>query len=493
MPVGGTVTWTYVVTNSGQLPISPATVADSDPALTVVCDASLADAGGDGVIDIFLPGESVTCTATGVASAGNYSNTATVSGPTSLPAASCVCDPTDPTTWPTDAASYTPNVDPATGAPITVEDTDDSHYNGAAPAIDIEKDTNGVQSDTAPGEELVAGSTVTWTYVVTNTGTTALANATVSDDQGVVVTCDVDGDGDPANDATNVIPFMLPGDSVTCEGTGTAVVGGYTNNASVSGLPQVPDFGTCGCDPTDPATWPTDPASYGDLLNPDGTPAAPVADEDPSNYTGITDPGAAIDIEKSTNGVDSDTAPGESITVGTAVTWTYVVTNTGSTALVDATVTDDQGVTVSCDVDADGDPANDATNVIPFMLPGDSVTCEGTGTAVAGAYTNNASVGGDPVTPDFGTCGCDPADPATWPTDAALYQAALGEDGLPLAPVTDEDPSNYTGTATASASERPPALAFTGSNIGWITLVAMLLLAAGAAMSLTTGRRRKSL
>jgi uncharacterized repeat protein (TIGR01451 family) len=450
VPVGDTVTWTYVVTNTGELPIMPATVADSDPALTVVCEASLADAGGDEIIDIFLPGESVTCTATGAATAGNYENTATVSGPTALPTESCVCDPTDPATWPTDAASFAPNLDPVTGEPITVDATDDSHYHGAAPAIDIEKDTNGVQSDEAPGEEIIAGSTVTWTYEVTNTGTTALANATVTDDQGVTVDCD--GDGDGVLDGSNVIAFLLPGESATCEGSGPAVVGGYTNNASVSGDPMVPDFATCGCDPADPSTWPTDAAEFTALLNSDGTPAAPVTDDDPSNYTGITDPGAAIDIEKATNGVDSDVAPGELIAAGDDVTWTYEVTNTGTTALANATVTDDQGVVVSCDVDGNGDPADDATNIIPLLLPGQSVTCEGTGTAVGGPYMNNSAVTGDPVVPDFGTCDCDPADSSTWPTDAALYQAALGDDGEPLAAVTDEDPSHYTGTQRISGT-----------------------------------------
>ncbi len=440
VPVGDTVTWTYVVTNTGQLPITPATVADSDPALSVVCDASLADAGGDEIIDMFLPGESVSCTATGVATAGVYENTATVSGPTSLPTESCVCDPLDPATWPTTADGYEPNLD-ADGNPITVNDSDVSHYNGAAPAIDVEKTTNGVQSDEAPGEEIVAGSTVTWTYVVTNTGTTALADATVTDDQGVTVDCDVNSDG--IFDGTNVISFIAPGSSVTCEGTGVAVAGGYTNNASVTGDPIVPDFATCGCDPEDVGTWPTELDAYSPLMNSDGTPVDPVTDEDPSNYTGGPSEGAAIDIEKATNGVDSDEAPGETVLVGSTVTWTYVVTNTGTTGLANATVTDDQGVVVDC---------GDGSNVIGYLAPGASVTCEGTGVAVDGPYTNNASVSGDPIVPDFGTCGCDPADPATWPADPSGFVPAVGADGQPLAPVTDEDPSNYTGSVDANNS-----------------------------------------
>ena len=410
----------------------------------IICDVD-----GDGVFEgtniiPFLPvGGSVTCQATGIATPGPFTNNAGVSGdPVTPDFATCGCDPLDPATWPTDPADFGPalGLDGLPQAPA--DDEDPSNFTGTIleGGIDIEKSTNGVDSDVAPGEPLPAGSPVTWTYVVVNTGGTALANSTVTDSQGVVVDCDVDGDG--ALDGTNIIPFLAPGASVTCEGTGVAVDGPYENIGDVSGDPIVPDFATCGCDPNDPATWPTDPADYVPAVGPDGLPQAPVDDADASHYTGLV-PGAAIDIEKDTNGVQSDTAPGETINVGEAVTWTYVVVNTGSVALTDATVTDNQGVVVNCDVDGDG--ILDGTNIIPLMLPGDQVTCEGTGVAIDGPYENVADVSGAPALPDFATCSCDPDDPSTWPTDAADYSAALGEDGTPLAAVTDADASNYTG------------------------------------------------
>ena len=50
-------------------------------------------------------------------------------------------------------------------------DDDPSHYYGvAAPAIDIEKATNGQDADTPTGPTIQAGADVTWTYVITNTG-----------------------------------------------------------------------------------------------------------------------------------------------------------------------------------------------------------------------------------------------------------------------------------------------------------------------------------
>ncbi|WP_293160325.1 GEVED domain-containing protein, partial [Okeania sp. SIO2C9] len=58
----------------------------------------------------------------------------------------------------------------------------------AAPAIDIEKSTNGEDADTATGPQIAVGDTANFEYVVTNTGDTALGNVTVTDDQGVEVT-----------------------------------------------------------------------------------------------------------------------------------------------------------------------------------------------------------------------------------------------------------------------------------------------------------------
>ena len=123
----------------------------------------------------------------------------------------------------------------------------------------------------------------------------------------------------------------------------------------------------------------------------------------------------------------------------------------------------------------------DGTNVIPLLPFGASVTCEATGTAIDGAYTNTANISGTPATPDPATCGCDPDDPSTWPTDAASYLPAIGPDGLPLGPVGDSDDSNYTGVPLPVPAPVIPVLAFTGPNAliaGTILAVILLLLGA---------------
>jgi hypothetical protein len=94
--------------------------------------------------------------------------------------------------------------------------------------------------------------------------------------------------------------------------------------------------------------------------------------------TGAIQP--SIDIEKATNGHDADSAPGPTIPNGEPVQWTYVVTNTGQDPLTDVTVTDNQGVAVSCP--------------LTTLEPGESMTCTGQGTAEPGQYSNVGTASG---------------------------------------------------------------------------------------------------
>jgi hypothetical protein len=108
-------------------------------------------------------------------------------------------------------------------------------------------------------------------------------------------------------------------------------------------------------------------------------------------------------IKKYTNGEDADTPTGPKIPIGGAVTWTYIVTNTGNVTLAQVNVTDDKGVVVTC-------PKT-------VLLPQESMTCTGAGVAVAGQYVNiGAVIGTPPVGP----------------------------------PVTSTDPSHYFGYQPAS-------------------------------------------
>ena len=88
------------------------------------------------------------------------------------------------------------------------------------PGVDIEKLTNGQDADQIPGPSITVGSPVSWTYVVTNTATVNLTNVSVVDDRGVAVTC-------PKT-------VLAVNESMTCTGSGVAMLGQYRNVGTVT-------------------------------------------------------------------------------------------------------------------------------------------------------------------------------------------------------------------------------------------------------------------
>ena len=91
----------------------------------------------------------------------------------------------------------------------------DSDCGPSGPAVEIEKTTN--NSD---GQDIVVGTAITWRYIVRNTGTVTLNNVSVTDNRGVAVTCPSTS---LASEAT-----------MTCTGSGTAVLGSYSNVGTVT-------------------------------------------------------------------------------------------------------------------------------------------------------------------------------------------------------------------------------------------------------------------
>ncbi|NNF15736.1 MAG: hypothetical protein HKN70_03260, partial [Gammaproteobacteria bacterium] len=396
--VGADVTWEYTVTNTGDQTVFDLVITD-DQGVEVSCPD-----------DSLIPGEVVTCTGTGVAVAGQYSNTATAVA------------------------------DDGSDDPVTIMVTDVSHYFGSDPDVWIRKTTNGIDADVPPGPTVPVGTPVNWIYTIENTGNVPLTDINVVDDQGVTVTC----------------PFtaLNPGVIMNCTGSGTAVAGQYANVGTVTATPPVgapvTDFDpshyqgaavgpmiqkyTNGIDadtlpgPSIPVgetvTWtyevindtpfpitsltvtdnqgvvvvcPQNFLAPGQTIECTGTGVASAGqyanvgtacgiveeleycDADPSHYFGSN---PNIWIRKTTNGVDADLPPGPSVAVGSMVNWVYTVENTGNVPLSDIMVTDDQGVAVSC-------PAT-------TLDPGVNMNCTGSGTAVAGQYANVGTVSGTP-------------------------------------------------------------------------------------------------
>ena len=319
--VGSPVTWTYTITNNGNVPLSNISVTD-DKGVTPVYQSG--DTNNNDKLDTR---EIWIYKATGMAIAGQYTNVGTATGT------------------------------PAVGNPVSASNPD--HYYGIKPnnpcektGIKIVKTTNGTNNDCAPGRSIAVGSLVTWTYTVTNTGNTVLSNIIVTDNQGLTP---VYQGGDINNDGK-----LDTRETWVYKATGTAVAGQYTNVGTATGTQA----------------------------------GKTVTSYDKDHYYGVTSnppcTKSGIKIVKTTNGSNNDCAPGLSIAVGSAVTWTYTVTNTGNVPLSNITVTDNKGVTP---VYQSGDSDNNGKLDIH-----ESWIYQASGTAVAGQYTNIGTAKGTPPT-----------------------------------------------------------------------------------------------
>jgi uncharacterized repeat protein (TIGR01451 family) len=286
---GEQITYTYTVTNSGNVTLHNVALTDSRLGAVACLTATLA------------PGQSTTClgyhlTTQADVDAGQITNAAIVAG------------------------------DPPTGPPVT-DGATDAVYATRAPAI-AERKTAFPMAYGAPGEK------ITYTYTVTNTGNETLRDVTLTDNQLGDVGC-------PAT-------ILAPGESMTCQAvkvTTEAEVaeGKLTNVATVTGRP-----------PTGP----------------------PVTDGDAQTVYVIRHPGIAVAKTPSPATYD---AP------GTAITYTYTVVNTGDVTLHDVTLTDDRLGAVTCAASTLAPGAATSCRAVHITTPAD---------VSAGSILNIAAAGG---------------------------------------------------------------------------------------------------
>ncbi|WP_426625741.1 DUF7507 domain-containing protein [Leifsonia sp. McL0607] len=312
---GQTVTYTFLVTNTGNVTLLSSDVIEGrftgHPVLNPVCPPGISS---------LAPGESINCTADYTVTqadidAGAIENTATVSG-------------------------RTPEGVEITTPPSTINITAQ-----AAPALEIRKSVT-------PTTITAAGQSLTFDFVLTNTGNVTLTDVTAV--EGVftgsgprpVVTC-------PAEAAS-----LVPAASVTCTAQYTATqadvdAGAVTNIATADGTP--PAGGTTVKSPPSSAT-----------------------------FNAVDSP--ALSIVK--------TASPTTITrSGEIVTYSFVVTNTGNVTMSDIAVIEGSfsGTGVAPVVQCPTGPI--------VLAPGDTVTCTATYTATqddvdAGNVDNTATVQG---------------------------------------------------------------------------------------------------
>ena len=233
---------------------------------------------------------------------------------------------------------------PPVGPPVS--DTDPANYFGPPPSLDLEKhvwdEVAWHDADTPTGPYLTpAHDPVVFRFVITNNGNVDLSSVNLTDtdmsafytDQGCTIP------------AVFPIPTLAMNATVTVYGELPWAEGQHSNNATAIGAPPVGD---------------------------------PISDSDFAHYFG-SPPAPAIDIEKHTNGVDADYAPGVYISVNSSVNWTYIVTNIGTVNLTGIVVTDDKLGLIGA---------------IPSLPVSAAETLYAYGTAAAGLYANNATVVG---------------------------------------------------------------------------------------------------
>ncbi len=197
---GADITWTYQVTNDGDVPLTGVAVTD-DQGVTVNCP-----------VDSLAPDESTVCVATGTAIVGDYANVGTATG------------------------SYTD----ADGDTANPSDTDPSSYFGADPSVAITK--------TFADDSVIAGGAgSSFDLVVTNDGNVDLTDLTVTDSvpaeltiNGVTGTTGADG-GSSGQDVVWSIPALGAGESTTVTVSFSADTDvpetlGVLNTANVDGI-----------------------------------------------------------------------------------------------------------------------------------------------------------------------------------------------------------------------------------------------------------------
>lgn len=401
VPLGAGLHWTYIVTNSGDTPLTQISVVD-DQGVEVHCPQTELAAG-----------EAMTCTAEGTAQACQYSNLAIASG------------------------------QPPSGDPVSARDLS-FYYGSFKSALTLEKRLNGARIPSAPGPTLDEGTPILWSFTVTNAGEVRLTGVAVSDSQGFAVHC-------PKSE-------LEPAEAMTCTANSTAQVGAIANLATATGLPPCGDRlaaedrsyytgrapqpaigllkllnGALVEGPPGP-TLPlgTSIAWTYRVRNDGNTPLLSLAVIDDTGlavtcaqttlavggsvdcsasesaracaqvnhatataqspagagvnanatswYTGAHH--AAIHLVAKVEGNDANTPPGPTITAGNTVHWTYVVQNSGDVRLTGIVVNDDHGLVASCPQSA--------------LEPAETMTCAATSVAASGQQSHLAKATGLP-------------------------------------------------------------------------------------------------
>ena len=209
-----------------------------------------------------------------------------------------------------------------------------------------------------PGPALPAGDVAELTYVLSNSGTVPLSNVVVRDDAGTA-----DGSDDQVAEFVtgdaNRDGLLDPGETWLLRGSLTVDEGTHTRGILATG-------------------------DFQELLT---SATATVG------YVGET---SSLLIEKRVDGQDASIAPGPAVVAQVPVTFTYLVTNTGSSDFFEVQISDDNGTSESEDdlqpqaVIVDGIVVGDS-NTDGLLNPGETWTYAAETLALDGPVTTNVT------------------------------------------------------------------------------------------------------
>jgi uncharacterized repeat protein (TIGR01451 family) len=284
--VGAKVTYTFVVTNTGNVTLTDVNVADTQDAPAGALASgptcvSLASPSGtcSGSSTTLLVGQVATFTATYLVTqadlnSGSINDSATATGT------------------------------PPHGPPVTSPPSSATVGVTSQPSLTIVKSAS-------PATVSKVGAKVTYTFVVTNTGNVTLTDVHVNDTQ----------DAPAGTLATGPTCVSLASPSGTCSGSSTTLAVGQVATFTATYLVTQADLNN---------------GSINDSATATGTPpsGSPVTSPPSTATVGVTSK-PALTIVKSAS-------PATVSKVGATVTYTFVVTNTGNVTLTDVSVTDTQ-------------------------------------------------------------------------------------------------------------------------------------------------------
>ncbi|NEO53301.1 MAG: hypothetical protein F6K54_09545, partial [Okeania sp. SIO3B5] len=344
---GETVTWTYEVTNTGDVPFDESEVVVTDDIEGII--SNIIDKGdGNNTLD---PGETWIYEQTGIAQdLSTVTNTVidfeTDGEGNALPAGTIIDDEYQNLGVTISATQF--------GAMIF----DSANPTGGDPDLATDSEGNiliiSEDGDSSEPDDNADGGVITFD-LDNPVDFNSISFVDIEETGGEVRTTDADG-----NITTTSIPAPGNGSLQTLNINNDDVVQvevELAGSGAISGL----DFDSIG---------------DGIYKNIGTVVADDITDEDPSHYVNGEPQDPGIDIEKFTNGIDADTIEeAVEIAAGQTVTWTYEVTNTGdvSFAKSEIEVTDDQEGIISNIIDqGDGDNT---------LAPGETWIYEQTGTA----------------------------------------------------------------------------------------------------------------